>query len=60
MLFKPVVTIYKLNVSEKSLVGKPRKRGFNAVEIDRRRMLKARNWKREYLAKQLLRLTGSL
>jgi hypothetical protein len=55
MLFRPVLTVYGLNISGKSLVGKPRKRRFNAVEIDRRGMLKARNWKRESLDKQLWR-----
>jgi hypothetical protein len=43
------------NIIGKRPVGKPRKRWVNAMETDSREILNARNWKREYLGRQVWR-----
>jgi hypothetical protein len=45
----------KSNFIGKRHVGKPRKRWINAVEIDRKEILKVRNWKRESQHRQVWR-----
>jgi hypothetical protein len=47
--------ILESNFIGKRPVGKPRKRGINAVEIDSKEILKVRNWKRESQERQIWR-----
>jgi hypothetical protein len=47
--------VLESNFIGKRPVGKPRKRWINAVEIDRREILKVRNWKRESQDRQVWR-----
>jgi hypothetical protein len=46
MLFKPMLTFYRINTIGKTYIGKPRKRWVNIVEVDHREILKVRNCER--------------